>query len=66
MTARQTPDAEIETTFVPELRRPLDPLPADATLAQLIERVNLLSQILDQSVVDLIGDDGQTIETRTP
>lgn len=62
----QPPDPAIETMFVPELRRPLDPLPADATLAQLIERVNLLSLILDQSVADLIGDDGQTIETRTP
>lgn len=62
----QTIDPEIETMFVPELRRPLDPLPADATLAEVIERVNLLSLILDQSVADLIGDDGQTIETRTP
>lgn len=62
----QTPDPAIETMFVPELRRPIDPLPADATLAQVIERVNLLSLILDQSVADLIGDDGQTIETRTP
>ena len=66
MNPRNTPDAQIETNFVPELRRPLDPLPPDATLADLIERVNLLSLILDQSVVDLIGDDGQTIETRTP
>ena len=62
----QTPDPTIESMFVPELRRPLDPLPADATLAQVIQRVNLLSLILDQSVADLIGDDGQTIETRTP
>lgn len=62
----QTPDPAIETMFVPELRRPIDPLPADATLAQVIERVNLLSLILDQSVADLIGDDGQNIETRTP
>lgn len=62
----QIPDPAIETMFVPELRRPIDPLPADATLAQVIERVNLLSLILDQSVADLIGDDGQTIETRTP
>lgn len=60
----QTIDPEIETMFVPELRRPLDPLPADATLAQLIERVNLLSLILDQSVADLIGSDGEVVETR--
>lgn len=59
-----TPDEMIETTFVPDLRTPIRPLPLEATLADLIERVNLLSLLLDQSIVDLIGDDGEPIETR--
>lgn len=60
----ETPDQLIETTFVPDLRTPIRPLPPEATLADLIDRVNLLSLLLDQSIVDLIGDDGEPIETR--
>lgn len=59
-----TPDASIETKFVPELRTKLDPLPADATLADLIARVNLLAQLLDQTIDDTIGSDGEVVETR--
>lgn len=58
------PDPSIETEFVPDLRSPIDPLPATATLADLIERVNFLAALIDQSIEDLIGDDGQIIEQR--
>lgn len=60
------PPADVETAFIPELRQPIPELPPDATLAVLIERVNLLSALIDQSILDLIGDTGETIETRDP
>jgi len=58
-----TPE-EIENAFVPDLRRPMDPLPDDATMKDLIDRVNLLSALADQSIVELIGTDGEQIIER--
>ena len=59
-----TPDSDIENRFVPDLRESFQPLPATASLAQLVERINLIQRVIDQQIIDTIGTDGETIETR--
>ncbi len=49
-------DPTIEDKFVPELRTDTPPLDKTATLEDLIERVNLLTKMVDQLIVDLVGD----------
>ena len=51
-----SPDPTIEDKFVPELRTDTPPLDKTATLEDVIDRVNLLTKMVDQLIVDLIGD----------
>lgn len=51
------PDPEIETQFVPDLHRPIDPLPTSATLADVVDRVNLLTSYMNQILLDIVGID---------
>lgn len=59
-----TPDSDIENRFIPDLREEFQPLPATASLAQLVERINLIQRVIDQQIIDTIGTDGENIETR--
>jgi|9_EtaG_2_1085328.scaffolds.fasta_scaffold00300_11 hypothetical protein len=49
-------DPTIEDKFVPELRTDTAPLDKTATLEDVIDRVNLLTKMVDQLIIDLIGD----------
>ena len=55
--SKTTPDQSIEEAFVPGLREPLPQLASTATLADLIDHVNKMTAILNQSVSDQIGDE---------
>ncbi len=50
------PDSTIEDKFVPDLKADTPALATTATLADVIERVNLLTKMVDQLVTDIIGD----------
>lgn len=50
------PDSSIEDKFVPDLKTDTPPLAKTATLADVIERVNLLTKMVDQLVTEIIGD----------
>jgi|TARA_A100000171_G_C2064876_1_gene111792 hypothetical protein len=49
------PDPTIEDKFVPELKADTPSLDKTATLADVIDRVNLLTKMVDQLVDDVIG-----------
>lgn len=50
---------EITNYFVPDLREEIGDLPATPTQQDLIDRINLLSNIIDQILADVTGDTGE-------
>jgi hypothetical protein len=50
---------EITNYFVPDLREDIGDLPASPTQQELIDRINLLSNIIDQMLADVTGDTGE-------
>lgn len=55
----------LDDYFIPELRQELTELPAGSSTQDILDRVNLLSRLLNRLLVDAIGDDGTTPEART-
>lgn len=56
---------DIESYFVPDLRTEIQELPSTATQSEIVDRVNLLSTLMNRILADLIGDDGTEPQQRT-
>ena len=56
---------DITTYFIPDLRQDIEKLPAGSTQADMLERINLLSALVNKLIMDNIGDDGEPLPART-
>lgn len=52
---------DVTNYFVPDKRQGIGDLPSSPTQQDLIDRINLLSNIIDQMLIDVIGDTGEDI-----
>jgi hypothetical protein len=52
---------DVTNYFVPDKRQEIGDLPTSPTQQDLIDRINLLSNIVDQMLIDVIGDTGEEI-----
>lgn len=52
---------DVTNYFVPDKRQEIGDLPSNPTQQDLIDRINLLSNIVNQMLIDVIGDTGEDI-----